>query len=138
MAGTPLSGTEGRVEVNGTVINLRKWSVNPQVNDIVTTNFESTGTDDMTYEEGISTGVRSCEISFEGFWDSGANPHASPPNFKAGQTIFSVFLYVRKTGNRRFEFAGMRILSVPVSVEVDGKVELVVNGRSNQEFSYPE
>lgn len=138
MAGTPIAGTEGRVTVNGTTINLRKWSVTPQVDDITTTNFESTGGDGKTYEEGIvDNNIRKCEISFEGFWDSAQNPHNNPPNLKAGTRVTNVHLYVKKTGNKRFEFTAMRILSVPVQVEVEGKVELVVNGKSDGEFSYP-
>lgn len=131
VTGTPIAGYEGRVEINGTVVKLEKWSVTPQAQDIKTTNFESGG-----FDEGI-TGIRSADIEFSGFWDAASNPHSNPPGFQAGDILTNVYLYVRVTGNRRFTFPKMRVISVPVQNSVEGRVELSVRGKSDGPFTYP-
>ena len=128
---TPISGTEGRVEVNGTVLNLSKWSVNPTVAPLPYKHFESSG-----YDSPIA-GFITCEIDVEGDWDADANPHADPPNFKAGQILTNVYLYVRRTGSRRFAFPSALVVSVPVSNEAEGKVRVSCKLQSRGSFTYP-
>lgn len=132
---TPLAGTNGRVEANGLTIWLDKWSVNPTAADIDATTFESI-VGGICYDDGI-TGKVSCDIEFSGYWDADQNPHSNPPGFRAGLIIPNVYLYVNKSGNRRFAFLYMRVLTVPVQCELNGRVELSVKGKSKGAWSYP-
>ncbi len=136
-AGTALAGTGGRVTVDSVNLRAGKWSAEPQVNDLITTNFESVGNDDHTYEEGITDGVRACPITIEMFWDKGQDPHADPPNLKAGETIGPVELFLAKTGVQPFSCEQVRVLSTPIVVDLDDKVMITIQGRTNGQYTYP-
>lgn len=136
MAGTPLAGTNGRVEIGGLAITQAKYSVKPQANWMPSTNFESVGTDGFVYEEGIF-GIRKADVSFSGFWDAAQNPHAAPVGLVAGAILSNVNLYVNKTGNRRFAFASFAVVDVTVDEDVNGMLMISVNGKSNGIIVYP-
>jgi hypothetical protein len=134
--GTPLAGTGGRASVDGVNLRADKWQATPAVNDLVTTNFESVGDDGFTYEEGIMTGIRSCELSIELFWDADQEPHTDPPNLRPGVIISDVLLYVSRDLTP-FTADEVRVTSVPIVTELNGVVRMTVVGRTNGQFTLP-
>lgn len=128
-----VAGHEGRVQIgNGQVgiINLNKWNINFTADDLPTRTFESLG-----YDSGIS-GFLGAEITIEGVVDLNKMPHTSPPGFIVGAIIGPVFLYVKKTGNRRYRFPLCRILAVPVQNESEGIASYSVKMKSNGPWTY--
>jgi hypothetical protein len=128
--GIPIAGTEGRFQVNGQNLNLESWDCSLEAADLPTENFESNG-----FREGIF-GFIGGEVSAEGFWDAGLPPHANPPNLQAGTDLTNVKLFVRKTGNRAYNFPSFRLLSVRTSNRADGRVNISIRGRSNGTLTY--
>lgn len=133
----PIAGWEGRVQVDGLTLYLDSWRVNPSVGDVETTNFESV-VGGVCYEEGIF-GKHTAEVEFSGYWDADQSPHANPPNFTPGVVIANLYLYVRKTGNRRFWFPLFRILSVPVQAAAkdNSRVEVSIHGKNQGIYFFP-
>lgn len=128
---TAVAGHEGRFTTGGVNLYLNKWSINFTADDITTRTFESSG-----YDSGIG-GFIGAEVSIEGYWDLDQSPHASPPGFRVGLAITgSTYLYVRKTGNRRYVFTSLRVLSVPVQNESEGKCMYSVTMKSNGAWTY--
>jgi hypothetical protein len=138
MAGSPIGGWEGRVQIGSLFLNLEEWEVTPEADDLPTQNFESLGTDGLPYKEGIY-GFIGAKVTFKGFWDAGLDPHVTTgPNLRAGVILATaVLLYVRKTGARCFTFPNFRITSTPVVVQAGGKVMLSVSGQNQGQFTYP-
>jgi hypothetical protein len=128
--GIPIAGTEGRFQVNNLNLNLDGWDVTLEAADLPSENFESNG-----FREGIF-GFLGGEVSAEGFWDAGLAPHANPPNLVAGTDLVNVKLFVRRTGNRAYNFPSFRLLSVRVNNRADGMVRVSIRGRSNGTFTY--
>lgn len=128
---TPVAGKEGRFQIGGVNLQLNSWKINFTADDLPTRTFESSG-----YDSGI-TGFIGAEIDIEGYFDLDQTPHASPPGFRPGAIITgSIYLYVRQTGNRRYRFTSVRVLSVPIQNEVEGKVMYQVKMKSNGSWTY--
>lgn len=128
--GTPIPGSDGRVQYNGGNLNLDSWKVTPQGGDIPTTHFESGG-----YEEGI-VGNGVCDIEFSGFYD-----RANPPFSVVGLTVgvkSPLKLFTTKAGNGFFSFPSWRLLSAPVEHNVDNKTaHISFKGKSDGVWFYP-
>ena len=123
---TAVAGKEGRFQINGANLHLNSWKINFTADDLPTRTFESFG-----FDSGI-TGFVGAEIDIEGYWDLDQNPHRSPPGFIIGATLTgNIYLYIRKTGSRRYRFTSLRILSIPVQNECEGKVMYQVKMKSN-------
>ncbi len=135
MAGTPLAGTNGRIQIGGVALTQAKWSVRPKGNLLPSTNFESVGTDGNTYFEGIF-GVRECDVTFSGFWDAAANPHTTF-NLVGGATISNVEIFCNRAGNRRWVFAYFLVIEPSVDDDVNGMLNISVTGKANGQFVYP-
>lgn len=137
MAGTPVSGTDGRVTVNGVNLNTESWEINEHADDIETTSFESVGTDNITYEEGI-TGKVGADISLEMFWDASLVPTSSPPNLKRGQIIGPIVCFTSKTLNEFYNFPSVRVLRCrPKASAKGGYVGYSVQAKSNGQYTTP-
>lgn len=138
MAGTPIGGWEGRVQIGTLFINLEEWEVTPAADPIETQNYESLGSDGLPYKEGIF-GFIGAKVRFKGFWDAALNPHVTTgPNLRAGVIIATpVLLYVRKTGVRCFTFPQFRCTSTPVVSQAKTRVDISVEGENQGQFTYP-
>jgi hypothetical protein len=129
--GTPIAGYEGRFQIGGVNLQLNSWKINFTADDLPTRTFESDG-----WDSGI-TGFAGAEIDIEGYWDGDQPPHTDPLTFVAGEIITTpIYLYVRKTGSRRYRFNSVRILSVPVQNECENKVMYQVKMKSNGSWTY--
>ena len=131
LSGVPLSGKDGRLVINGHVVTLEKWKVDPEASEVNGYNFESQG-----FDEGVF-GKRKASVSASGFWDSDKNPNASPVKLKDGQIIDNVQLFITRNTSRCFTFPLMRIPKVSVSNEADGRVDIEFTGMSQGRFYYP-
>lgn len=116
-AGTPLSGTAGRVQVNGTNYPLDHWDYEPTADVDDTTTFEDfDSVDGFTYQVDVS-GVRRATGTISGYWNSGSNQFLT---IYKGLLVTNMFLYVDRVGNRYASFPKARIISTPVQVDVGG------------------
>lgn len=131
VTGQPISGTDGRVQFNGQNMNMNKWTATPTVGDIPTRNFEGGG-----YDEGI-TGFIGVEIDIEGFYDRTLGPFALL-GLKPGVIVAALKVFVSKTYNSFFNFPQFRLLSTPVTNDVDDKyVAVSFKIKSDGPFSWP-
>jgi hypothetical protein len=137
-----ISGTEGRISIAGTNLNLSYHDEEAVVDDIPTTNFESDlmagagGANTMMAKEGI-TGAGEVTANVHGFWDANANPMANPPNIIPGVLNQTVDLYLRKTGARTWSFSSIRILSVKTKADAQqGGITFEFKFKSNGSWQY--
>jgi len=155
-----VAGKQGRVQVNGVNLNLDKWKVTLHAVDIPTTNFEDDdGTN--TFTSGI-TGPREADLEFNGFFDTkvggvaATTPFSGPAGVTpgAGTVQLSPGLYVPTNpiklwpkkaaaladppANTGFVFTGgVRIIQSAVDNDVNGRVNLAFQGKSNGVFTVP-
>lgn len=128
---TPVAGHEGRFTIGGLNLELNSWKINFTGDDLPSRTFESGG-----YDTGI-IGFVGAEIDIEGYWDLDQPPHDDPPAFTPGAILAGpIYLYVRRTGNRRYRFNSVRVLAVPVQNECEGKVMYQCKMKSNGIFTY--
>ncbi|MGE3804153.1 MAG: hypothetical protein AB7K24_05725 [Gemmataceae bacterium] len=135
VTGTPLAGTNGKVTtgIGPTTINAEEWSVEPEVDVIRTTNFESGG-----FHELIPGNARA-RVRIKGFWDAGLNPHEDPPNFVVGQFVTSTKLYTTDGSPAKyFDLPRLLVVRTPVLCNVNGRVELEVEFETDGPFTYPQ
>jgi hypothetical protein len=130
-SGTPLSGKDGRFTINGQVITLEMWKVDPEASDVNGYNFESQG-----FDEGVF-GKRKATITAKGFWDSDKNPNGSPVKLKDGQILDNCQLFITRNTSRCFTFPLLRVPRVTVQNEADGRVDIEFTGVSQGKFFYP-
>ena len=160
MAGTAIAGKNGRVVVGGAIIVADKWKATLHGVDIPTTNFEDQAVVAgiaQTFTSGI-TGPLEADLEFNGFYNAAQLPFsAGVPNFFPGlyQPAGGIQLYPYKYGvafananpSGSFNFpvnivggatvGGMRILQSAVDCDVNGRVNLAVNAKSNGVFVAP-
>lgn len=130
MAGQPIAGTDGRFQVGGDNLNLEKFTVTPQATEIPGFNFESGG-----FDEGIF-GKQWIEWEVSGMYDA-LDPPFNVPSLKAGAILSNVKLYISKSTNKFFNMPLARVMSAPVTNEVEGKVTVTIRGKSQGAFFYP-
>lgn len=134
-----IAGTDGRISINGTNLNLTKWVIDPQSANIKTTNFESSFNTDSTpqmCEESIQ-GILSTKIDFSGSWDLGQPPTTNPPNLRPGNQLANSNLYISKNNNKFFSFPLINVLEFKTSNDVEGKVNVDFSGVAVGAWLYP-
>lgn len=129
--GTPLSGTDGRMQINGVNLNVEEWDGEETVHDEDTTSFEDGG-----YETGV-TSTRVFDFSGKGYWDAAVNPHSNPPNLIAGQTLTNCRMYVSKASNLFANVPSARCLRIKITNKVKGRVDFEFSAKSQGSFTLP-
>jgi hypothetical protein len=127
------------VKANGQKLAATKWSCTPQAGDVDTTHFESTavvGGETILFDEG-STGKLSCDIDIEAWWNQEDNPTASPISIRPGQILGPVECHINRTTGFGFYFPQIRVLTMPVMHEVNGKVSYSFKAKSHGPFYFP-
>lgn len=132
MAGTPISGKNARVQVNGTTLNMAEFTIDEQATEIEGYNFESGGYDETTFGKLV------VNVTVRGMWDAGANPHANPPNLNPGVTAVNLYIYTSTIYNTTpWIFPLFNIFSGRSSGQADGRIEFEFSGKSSGSFSRP-
>ena len=129
--GTPISGTDGRFQINGINLNVEEFEAEETTTDTDTTSFEDAG-----YETGV-TSTRVLEVTGRGYWDAGQNPHSNPPNLVPSQNATSVVLFVSKSLNYRVTCATMRVLRIKITGRVKGRIDFEFSMKSQGAFFLP-
>ena len=124
-----LAGKNGNVTVDGTNVNIEEWDVTDTSNEEETTHSGSNG-----FMEGIPT-ILSATGSFKGTWDANANPYDDPPALVPG--TFLTNLVLNFDGSASWSFPKAFVQNAQVTNNVRGKIEWVVNFRSDGTFSRP-
>lgn len=131
-SGTPLSGTDGRVNVNGVSLNVDTFTFTANATDVDSTSFEDGG-----YETGIMT-TKAADIEISGYYD------ASLPPFNAGQgplapgsIIGPCLLYVSRTLNKFVNAPLIRVISAPITNKVKDKVTVSFKAKTQGPYFLP-
>jgi len=124
------AGCEGRVEINGTRVDVTDWEFTDE------TTFEDvTDTGDNCFENELAT-FRTGTGSFNLIWDDTKKPTANPPNLNSGIQVINLDLFVGNTSDKiRLPLAN--ILSVTLTSEVKGVVKFAANFKNAGIFSLP-
>lgn len=124
------TGSSGRAQADGTIINVTRWSAAEGADWHETTHSGSGG-----YKESIA-GAKQITGRFEGNWDANAEPTADPPNLQAGVELSNLLLYIESGGAYvNMPLAG--IDSFEVTSEVNGVISFVCAFHSNGTYSWP-
>ena len=150
MAFTPLSAKNAKVFIGNIALVAKKWSVNPIVDELDTTNFEGGGYGDRI--GGITDAEYTVELDFNSDLNAittqYTNSFKNPPNIVANATLTDVRLYLGNTGNVVgpspttlgtwcWHFPSSLVLSVPTMAEVRGLVTLTFTAKSKGIYNYP-
>ena len=117
-AGTPKSGTNGRVQINGTNYPLDHWDFNAQVDLDDTTTFEdfdATATS-LTYQVDVA-GVYRGTGTISGYWNAGSSQYLT---VYEGLLVTNMFLYVDRIANRFYSMPTARITGNQTTVDLGG------------------
>ena len=116
-AGTPKSGTAGRVQVNGTNYPLDHWDIEVQADRDDTTTFEDfDSVTDLTWQVDVM-GIYRGQGTISGYWNSAASQYLT---LYQGLLVTNMFLYVDRTGNRYYSMPKARIMSNQTTLDVAG------------------
>ncbi len=136
----PVSGSQGRMQVSGTNINLSYHKITEHVDDQPATNFESAvdPDDGATFKEG-HTCAKWCSIEFRGLWDSEADQFEDPPGLSVGLLPGPVKFFLDKDDPTAcWNFSAIRILECSTETDAQsGAVKFAGRGESQGSYFTP-
>lgn len=127
----PLSAQDAKVRVGGQILVAAAWDVNPESALLPVNNFEGGG-----YEDDIH-GLRRCEVTIEGWWDSANNMHDAPMSIQDNSVLTNVKLYVADTDGPYWDFPKLNVRGVPMTARVEDRVLYRLVGKAKGTFTYP-
>lgn len=108
-----------------TVLLGTKWSITFKTDELDITTFETLGFGDWT------NGLIDADISFDAFWDSANDPHASPPGLMPGRFQYiRINVDVAQGGLGSYVFTRALVCTVNVDAEVRGLVKFSVTAKN--------
>lgn len=108
------------------------WEVNPDAAE-----HRSDNTGDAGYSNRI-TGIHNCTFTITLSFDASSNPLDQPVNFKSGQDLNAVKLFLNGTSGAFWLFPTARVLATPMASRVgDGPTKITVNLGNKGTFSTP-
>ena len=139
MAGTPLSGTRGRVTVKGVGITLSFFRVAPNADSPIGTSFEDYDTaTGYVFETTVLGGVQRATIELRGYWNSDANPFlVAGGKIIPGQNISALLCFIDRVGNRGWTFPLAYVMEGSTSTDLNGRSDFQATCRNQGPFSYP-
>lgn len=129
--GQPVSGKDGRVTVNGSIMFLEEWSWKSTGKDIPANDFESDG-----YVQRIG-GLREAEIHCKGYWDVDNNPHDTPPAIIPGDIIGPIVCFVSKTLSLSYEADEVLVTEINATNNVDDDAKFDFVCKTTGAFTLP-
>lgn len=119
------SGKFARITVDGLNLIATRWSINFKADELDTSQFRTAGSGDWR------GGVQDADISFDAFWDSLVDPHATPPNLRPG-TTHQIILNpsIGDVPGSAYIFETAFCFTVMVDAEVRGLVKYSVTARN--------
>lgn len=129
--GKARSGKGARVSAGGTTLRAAEFEAAQQADDLDTTNFECSGTEQGTI------GVLSATWSIRGDWDASVNMFDNPPGLYPRDDLLNLYLYTNLVDNVYWYFATARVLSSRNSGQVRGKVTFEASGKNQGTFVSP-
>jgi hypothetical protein len=126
----PYSGTEGRITCEGTIVTAEKWRVRETGTEVPANDYEND-------KRKNSYGLAGCEVEFSGYFDRNKTPTADPPAFRARTQVGDFKLFIDKSSGLCWNFPVFNVSEVEVSSEVDGRVDLMIRGKSHGDYFAP-
>lgn len=133
-----IAGTDGRLAIDGTNLNLDQYSLEIQADGIPAVGFEDVAADGAIWDQ-TKPGMRRGKLKASGYWDAGLNPHDDPPGITVGAELTNVHLFVSKTTNRYYVCGdSITVLSCTIDNKIKDRVNFSFSADCNGEVVYPD
>lgn len=124
------TGNRGIVTSGGTNLKVTRWDIVPESELAEVTNTSSNG-----FREFLES-LKELKGVVEFFFDSAANPHASPPNIVNGQTV-ALKLFLRDSTSQYYDAPTAIIRNVRILSQVGPAVTVRFEFQSTGSFTLP-